>query len=119
LLRGADPVADCTIGDPFVTPDPQLLNERLNDFIVTDTRPDADEMGTMVDAAWVQWLEGKGGAEMQQMRRKQIMQLGRYGHQQAAQWDDYPLEEFVAIYDALVEVMKGEDSIQQTVETDG
>jgi hypothetical protein len=49
-------------------------------------------------------------------RVKQKMQLGRYGHQNFYQWDDKPLSEFNAAYDALADIMSAESASQSHAE---
>ena len=99
-----------------VVPDPWLLRCALDDYVVTDTRPDASIHGTVVDAVWTNVVDVGTGHERARERERMRVQFGRYGHQDIRGWDDVDLVEFFRLYRDLVDLLKGENGVQSAVE---
>lgn len=49
-------------------------------------------------------------------RRRQKMALGRYGRQSVLQWDDVELDEFLGLYEDLVEIIRVENAARASTE---
>lgn len=49
--------------------------------------------------------------EQEQMRRRQIVYLARYGRQSMLQWDDVDVLDLVALHDEVSKVVREENSL--------
>jgi hypothetical protein len=117
LLGGPDELAARRSQQGGATPDPTDERCWLNDFVITDDRPDASDDGSLLDVAWTLWIDRKVGAELVKTRDAQIVQLGRYGHQDMSRWDGVDLQEFSRRYGALVDLLNQESALQRASET--
>jgi len=72
---------------------------------------------TVADAMWHHTVE-VDGEELLKTRRKQKLQLARYGRQPflAAEWDDVDVAELGEWYRALKELLDEEDAVSRGME---
>jgi hypothetical protein len=113
--KGKDSVGYLWLEDGVV-PDPWLLRCALEDYVVTDVRPDASDRGTVLDACWTTLVDVGTAQERMRERERMRVQFGRYGHQDMMGWDDVELPEFFRLYRDLADLMKGENGIQSVQE---
>lgn len=88
--------------------DPDIVEARLAELTVHTGSPATDRH--IPDFfQWDPW-------DREEMRRKQLMYLGRYGRQSVAQWGDVDVEEICAYFDALGSIVGQEGKMGRTTE---
>jgi hypothetical protein len=101
----------------------------LSDAAEEWDQPDPDDLrdevhslsfftGTVYDAVWHHTLE-LDPAKHVKMRRSQILQLSRYGRfggGTISEWDEQPVSELRAWYEALKDLLDAEDALNKTLE---
>jgi hypothetical protein len=113
---GIDPYALVNAAQGIV-PDPWQRRCLIDEYVVADTRPDADDEGSPADVMWCAHFDGPSPAELRKVRTMQMVQMGRYGHQSMVGWDEMELREFLEHYQALVELMREEGALGNALET--
>jgi hypothetical protein len=91
-------------------PDPDELRDELHVY--------GFQTGTSFDAAWHHILQADP-LEQEKTRRRQILQLARYGRfggSSPCAWDDEPVTELRAWWRTLKEILDEEDSLSRASE---
>ncbi len=88
--------------------DPDIIEARLAALTVHTGSPATDRhIGDFTQ--WDPW-------DREEMRVLQVMYLARYGRQPVLQWGELDVEELVAYFNALGDIVKREGSMGRTTE---
>ena len=96
------------VDEPWETPDPDDVEDTLKELMVSWT-------GTGTDAFWHHLLV-RDPVEFENLRRHQMMALGRYGRQPISMWDEFDVTELDAWYAELKELITREGAASKAAE---
>lgn len=89
--------------------------DAVEDFVLRRSRLDPYNLNPEIVRSrwsdlWHMFFQMRSAEETLAMRRKQIMQLARYGRQSIFEWDDVSVDEVEEWIETLSEIIKAENA---------